>query len=176
MSEATQERKLPFLILVAVVLFLPFLGKGGLLASAIIAAALVGSPLFVLIGIATLGSLFLWSGFRDPTQFTIIIEGIRSLADSPTLLAIPFFIMSGAVMSKGHISQRLIEFAQAFIGWVPGGMAMSGVIACMLFAAISGSSPATVVAIGSMMGPALILEGYNERFSHGLLTQSLIHI
>ena len=172
MTEAVKERKLPFLIILLLVLFLPFLGKGGLLASAIIAAALVGSPLFVLIGIATLGSLFLWSGFRDPTQFTIIIEGIRSLADSPTLLAIPFFIMSGAVMSRGQISQRLIDFAQALIGWVPGGMAMSGVIACMLFAAISGSSPATVVAIGSMMGPALILAGYQERFSHGLLTSA----
>lgn len=172
MTEAVRERKLPFLIVVFIILFLPFLGKGGLLASAIIAAALVGSPLFVLIGIATLGSLFLWSDFREPVQFTIIIEGIRSLADSPTLLAIPFFIMSGAVMSRGHISQRLVEFAQAMIGWVPGGMAMSGVIACMLFAAISGSSPATVVAIGSMMGPALIVAGYQERFSHGLLTSA----
>jgi len=171
MSEA-RERKLPFLILIAVVLFLPFLGKGGVLAAAIIAAALVGAPLFVLIGIATLGSLFLWSGFRDPIQFTIVIEGIRSLADSPTLLAIPFFIMSGAVMSRGQISQRLVDFAQALIGWVPGGMAMSGVIACMLFAAISGSSPATVVAIGTMMGPALIAAGYQERFSHGLLTSA----
>jgi C4-dicarboxylate transporter DctM subunit len=167
-----RERKLPFFIILALVVFLPFLGKGGILASAILGAALVGSPLFVLIGVATLGSLFLWSGFRDLNQFTIVIEGIRSLADSPTLLAIPFFIMSGAVMSKGQISQRLIEFAQAFIGWVPGGMAMSGVLACMLFAAISGSSPATVVAIGSMMGPALIAEGYNERFSHGLLTSA----
>lgn len=169
---AGKERKLPLLIILALVVFLPFLGKGGLLASALIAAALIGSPLFVLIGIATLGSLFLWSDFRDLAQFSIIIEGIRSLADSPTLLAIPFFIMSGAVMSKGQISQRLVDFAQAFIGWVPGGMAMSAVIACMLFAAISGSSPATVVAIGSMMGPALISAGYQERFSHGLLTSA----
>jgi C4-dicarboxylate transporter DctM subunit len=172
MTGKPRERWLPFIIIVALVIFLPFLGKGGLLAAAIIAAALVGSPLFVLIGIGTLGSLFLWSHFRDINQFTIIIEGIRSLADSPTLLAIPFFIMSGAVMSRGQISQRLIDFAQALIGWVPGGMAMSGVIACMLFAAISGSSPATVVAIGSMMGPALIAAGYQERFSHGLLTSA----
>ena len=167
-----KKRKLPFLIFVGLILFLPFLGKGGLLAAAILAAAIVGSPLFVLIGIGTLGALFLWSGFREPVEFTILIEGIRSLADSPTLLAIPFFIMSGAVMSKGQISQRLVDFAQAFIGWVPGGMAMSAVIACMLFAAISGSSPATVVAIGSMMGPALVAAGYQERFSHGLLTSA----
>ncbi len=171
MTEA-KPRKLPFLIFLGLIVFLPFLGKGGILASAILAAAIIGSPLFVLIGIGTLGSLFLWSGFREPVEFTILIEGIRSLADSPTLLAIPFFIMSGAVMSKGQISQRLVDFAQAFIGWVPGGMAMSGVVACMLFAAISGSSPATVVAIGSMMGPALVVAGYQERFSHGLLTSA----
>lgn len=166
------KSKLPFLVIVALIILLPFLGKGGILAAAILAAAVLGSPLFVLIGIGTLGSLYLWTGFRSLEQYAIIIEGIRSLADSPTLLAIPFFIMSGAVMSKGKISQRLIEFAQAFIGWLPGGMAMSGVIACMLFAAISGSSPATVVAIGSMMGPALIAAGYQERFSHGLLTSA----
>ncbi|MGB8330957.1 MAG: TRAP transporter large permease [Polyangiales bacterium] len=171
MTEA-RERKLTLFIILALIVLLPFLGKGGLLASVIIAAALVGSPLFVLIGTGTLGSLFLWSDFREISHFSIVIEGIRSLADSPTLLAIPFFIMSGAVMSKGQISHRLIDFAQSFIGWVPGGMAMSGVLACMLFAAISGSSPATVVAIGSMMGPALIAEGYRERFSHGLLTSA----
>lgn len=171
MTEA-RNRKLPFLIILALVIFLPFLGKGGILASVLLAGALVGSPLFVLIGIGTLGSLFLWSDFRSLTEFSIVIEGIRSLADSPTLLAIPFFIMSGAVMSRGQISQRLVDFAQAFIGWIPGGMAMSAVIACMLFAAISGSSPATVVAIGSMMGPSLIAAGYRERFSHGLLTSA----
>ena len=71
MTEAVKERKLPFLIIVLIILFLPFLGKGGLLAAAILAAALVGSPLFVLIGIGTLGSLFLWSHFRDISQYTI---------------------------------------------------------------------------------------------------------
>jgi C4-dicarboxylate transporter DctM subunit len=171
MTEA-RNRKLPFLVVVAIILFLPFLGKGGLLAAAVLAAALIGSPLFVLMGLATFGSLFLWSGFREVVQFSIVIEGIRSLADSPTLLAIPFFIMSGAIMSRGQISHRLIDFAQALIGWLPGGMAMSAVLACMLFAAISGSSPATVVAIGSMMGPALIAAGYQERFAHGLLTSA----
>ena len=113
-----KERKLPLLIMIAIVLFLPFLGKGGLLASAIIAAALVGSPLFVLIGIATLGSLFLWSDFREPQQFTIVIEGIRSLADSPTLLAIPFFIMSGAngIANHPHIPAGQIELIAAGLG------------------------------------------------------------
>ena len=74
-----RERKLPFLITLAIIIFLPFLGKGGLLAATILAAALVGSPLFVLIGIGTLGSLFLWSGFTDINQFSIIIEGSSRL-------------------------------------------------------------------------------------------------
>ena len=95
-----REKKLPFLIFCAIVLFLPFLGKGGVLASAIIAAALVGAPLFVLIGIATLGSLFLWSGFRDPTQFTIIIEGIRSRRASINSLLRSFLYSASLVCPR----------------------------------------------------------------------------
>ncbi|MEZ4287050.1 MAG: TRAP transporter large permease [Polyangiales bacterium] len=169
---AQARRPYAFIVIVALIIALPFLGKGGILAALLLAGALFGSPLFVLIGAATVASLVLFSGARHVEDFTDLIEGIRSLADNPTLLAIPFFIMSGAVMSKGQISQRLINFAQSFVGWIPGGMAISAVIACMLFAAISGSSPATVVAIGSMMGPALIAAGFNERFSHGLVTSA----
>lgn len=162
----------PFALVLCVAVGLAFLGKGGLLASAILLAALMGAPLFVIIGLVTVLSFILWGGFRQMSEFSVLIERIRSLADNPTLLAIPLFIMSGAVMSKGHISRRLIDFALALVGWIPGGLAMSGVIACMLFAAISGSSPATVIAIGAMMGPTLLKAGYSERFSHGLLTSA----
>src|SRR5690606_17660309 len=151
---------------------LPFLGKGGILASAILAMAMLGVPLFVIIGVVTVLCLVLWAGHTEPTQFVTIIERIRSLADSPNLLAVPLFIMSGAIMSRGQISVRLVEFARALVGWFPGGLAISAVVACMLFAAISGSSPATVVAIGAMMGPTLIKNNYDEKFSHGLVTSA----
>jgi C4-dicarboxylate transporter DctM subunit len=160
-----------FIVLLAIVA-LPFFGSGGLLAAAILAMALLGEPLFVLIGVATVICLVLYAGFDNISQFSVLIERIRSLADSPPLLAIPLFIMSGAIMSEGAISRRLVDFAKALIGWLPGGLAISAVMACMLFAAISGSSPATVVAIGAMMGPTLIANNYSERFSHGLVTSA----
>jgi C4-dicarboxylate transporter, DctM subunit len=168
-----EARKLvPFAIVLAVIALLPLLGKGGILASAIIACALLGAPLFVIITFATVLCFVLWAGYTDLSQLTVLVERVRTLSDNSTLLAIPLFIMSGAVMSRGEISKRLIDFARALVGWIPGGLAMSAVIACMLFAAISGSSPATVVAIGAMMGPTLLEHGYKQRFSHGLLTSA----
>jgi C4-dicarboxylate transporter DctM subunit len=173
MTSATARKLHPvFLIVVVAIVALPFLGSGGLLTAAILAMALLGEPLFVLIGVATVLCLILYAGFDDISQFSVLIERIRSLADSPPLLAIPLFIMSGAIMSEGAISRRLVDFAKALIGWLPGGLAISAVIACMLFAAISGSSPATVVAIGAMMGPTLIDNRYSEHFSHGLVTSA----
>ena len=174
MTAAQQVRKNPigFLIALVLIVSLPFLGNGGLLASALVAVALLGAPLFVLIGVLTVLSYVLWADVGDIIDRGTLIERIRTLSDSPTLLAIPLFIMSGTVMSKGQISVRLVEWAKALVGWIPGGLAMSAVLACILFAAISGSSPATVVAIGAMMGPNLIKAGYNERFSHGLLTSA----
>jgi C4-dicarboxylate transporter, DctM subunit len=90
--------------------------------------------------------------------------------DNFTLMAIPFFILSADLMRFGGISNRLINFAKVLVGWVSGGLAMAGVMACAFFAAISGSSPATVAAIGSLMIPALIEAGYDKYFSVGLLT------
>ncbi len=165
-------RNIAFIVVIALAVLLPFTGKGGLLAGIVIGAAVIGAPLFVILGVATISAFALWSGFSEVGEYIDLMEAIRTLADSPTLLAIPFFMMSGAVMSKGQISQRLIEFALAFVGWIPGGLAMSAVVSCMLFAAISGSSPATVVAIGSMMGPTLIAAGYSDKFAHGLVTSS----
>ena len=94
------------------------------------------------------------------------------LCFSLLLLAIPFFIVAGSIMTKGAIARRLIDFVNALVGWFPGGLAIAGVLACIFFAAISGSSPATVVAIGSVMIPALIKAGYGKKFSLGLITVS----
>jgi C4-dicarboxylate transporter DctM subunit len=166
-------RSIAFYVGIALVVLLPLLlGKGGMLASAVLAMAMLGTPLFVIIGVATVLCFVLWSDVTDLAGLSVLIERIRGLADAKVLLAVPFFIMAGAVMAKGEISRRLVEFARALVGWCPGGLAISAVIACMLFAAISGSSPATVIAIGAMVGPALIASGYQERFSQGLLTSA----
>jgi C4-dicarboxylate transporter DctM subunit len=173
-ERAAEVRKSPLgiAIVLATAIGLCFLGKGGIVGGVVLLTALLGAPLFVLLGVITVTCYVLYAGRSEPVEFLNLIERIRTLADQPTLLAIPFFIMSGAVMSQGQISSRLIDFARACVGWVPGGLAMSAVLACVFFAAISGSSPATVVAIGGMMGPTLLARGYPERFSHGLLASA----
>jgi C4-dicarboxylate transporter, DctM subunit len=100
----------------------------------------------------------------------IVAQRMFSGMDNFTLMAIPFFILAADLMRFGGISQRLIQFAKVLVGWISGGLAMAGVMACAFFAAISGSSPATVAAIGSLMIPALIQAGYDKYFSVGLLT------
>ncbi|HSL62445.1 MAG TPA: TRAP transporter large permease subunit [Desulfotignum sp.] len=128
----------------------------------------LGVPIAVILGVTTLVSLV----FFSTTPLTIITQQLFNALDQFVLLAIPFFILAGAIMTRGGIARRLIAFVNALVGWFPGGLAMAGILACIFFAAISGSSPATVVAIGSIMIPALIKAGYGERFSLGLITVS----
>jgi C4-dicarboxylate transporter, DctM subunit len=128
----------------------------------------LGLPIAVILGVTTLVSLVFFSS----TPLTIITQQLFNALDQFVLLAIPFFILAGAVMTRGGIARRLIAFVNALVGWFPGGLAMAGILACIFFAAISGSSPATVVAIGSIMIPALIKAGYGEKFSLGLITVS----
>ncbi len=129
---------------------------------------LAGVPIAVILGTTTAVSLF----FYTTTPLHIITQQLFNALDKFVLLAIPFFILAGSIMTRGGIARRLINFVNALVGWFPGGLAMAGILACIFFAAISGSSPATVVAIGSIMIPALIKAGYGERFSLGLITVS----
>jgi len=103
---------------------------------------------------------------------TSLIQQLFNGLDNFVLLGVPFFILAGNIMAEGAISDRLVGVMRLFVGRFTGGLAMASVLACMFFAAISGSSPATVIAIGSIMMPALIKEGYGDRFSIGLLTSS----
>jgi C4-dicarboxylate transporter DctM subunit len=129
---------------------------------------ILGVPIAVILGVTTMVSLIFFSS----TPLHIITQQLFNALDKFILLAIPFFILAGAIMTRGGIAKKLIAFVNALVGWFPGGLAMAGILACIFFAAISGSSPATVVAIGSIMIPALIKAGYGERFSLGLITVS----
>jgi len=128
----------------------------------------LGVPIAVILGVTTMISLVFFSS----TPLQIISQQLFNALDNFVLLAIPFFILAGSIMTRGGIARKLIAFVNALVGWFPGGLAMAGILACIFFAAISGSSPATVVAIGSIMIPALIKAGYGERFSLGLITVS----
>ena len=128
----------------------------------------LGMPIAVILGVTTLGCLV----FFTSTPLHIITQQLFNALDNFVLLAIPFFILAGSIMTRGSIARKLIAFVNSLVGWFPGGLAMAGVLACIFFAAISGSSPATVVAIGSIMIPALVKAGYDEKFSIGLITVS----
>jgi|TARA_R110001583_G_scaffold195480_1_gene374073 C4-dicarboxylate transporter DctM subunit len=109
-----------------------------------------------------------WLG--APTNPGQVVRSIVTALDSFPLLAVPLFILAGEIMTQGGLARRLFSFADAVFGRFRGGLAMSTVAACMLFGAISGSSPATVAAIGSMAVPLLVARGYDLRFSTALIT------
>lgn len=129
---------------------------------------LLGAPLFAALAVLTLGCVhFLGDGF-----LTDIAADMFNAVNKDVLLAIPFFVVAGQVMTEGSIARRIIAVARAWLGWMPAGLAVTAVGACVFFAAISGSSPVTLIAIGSVLFPALVKEGYSEKFSLGLLTSA----
>ncbi len=99
---------------------------------------------------------------------TAVVQQTATGIDSFVLLAIPFFILSGVLMGRGGIAQRIIEFAKTLVGWFPGGLAFVNVVGCMLFGSIAGSSAAAVSAIGGFMIPSMKKEGYSREFSTAL--------
>jgi C4-dicarboxylate transporter, DctM subunit len=109
--------------------------------------------------------------FLDIPLQAVVLQLFNGM-DNFILLAIPFFILAGNIMAEGSISKKLVLSMQLLVGRLPGGMAIAAIMACIFFAAISGSSPATVIAIGSIMIPALVKHGYDEKFATGLLTSS----
>ncbi|MBL8919148.1 MAG: TRAP transporter large permease subunit [Myxococcaceae bacterium] len=144
-----------------------FTGKVGFLVFAIILASLLlGLPLFVLMG----GIGVMCIGLLTSDDLPVAVRKVLELAGKEVLLAIPFFVVAGELMTQGTLARRLIDFMRAAFGWIPGGLAVSAVAGCVFFAAISGSSPVTVVAIGSIMVPALLKASYPKDFSVGLLT------
>ncbi len=144
-----------------------------LLVAVVLALALMGSRLFVIVGVATALSFVLFVGGDDTVlQLDRIVTKMESLTGKNVFLSIPFFVASGAIMTKGGIAKRLTDLARELVGWLPGGLAVASIIACIVFAAISGSSPVTLVAVGGVMFPALIASGYPDRFSIGIIASA----
>jgi len=125
-------------------------------------------PIFVVLSLSTLAAFALHSAIPLQTIVQRLFAGLDKFA----LMAIPFFIVAANVMSAGGMSRRIIAVANVLVGPLPGGLAMATVVACMFFGAISGSSPATVVAMGSLLYPALVQAGYDRRFAIGLVVAS----
>ncbi len=128
----------------------------------------LGAQLFLIIGALSLILFFLYG---DVELFSLI-KTMFDTVNKSALLSIPLYVFAGAVMSRGEIAKRLIDLAMAAFGWLKGGLAVGAVLACVFFAAISGSSPVTLIAIGTIMYPAMMKYGYPEKMSLGVLTVS----
>jgi C4-dicarboxylate transporter DctM subunit len=137
---------------------------------AIAALAAIGAPLFVIVGAATALCLSIFTELGSFSDLRVLVQHIENLATKQEFLAIPLFMASGAIMTKGGMARRLVELMRELLAGFPGGLAVAAVAACMVFAAISGSSPVTLIAVGSMMFPALLQSRYPENFSLGLVT------
>ena len=126
---------------------------------------LLGIPIAVALGMSSVLTILLFGRDSLPSLALKLFE----TSEHFTLLAIPFFILSGAFMTTGGVARRMIRFAIDCIGHLRGGLAMASVLACMLFAAVSGSSPATVVAVGSIVIAGMVKAGYTQNFAAGVI-------
>jgi len=125
----------------------------------------LGMPVAVALGLSSLLTIML---FAQDSLASLALK-LYETSEHYTLLAIPFFILGGAFMTTGGVAKRMIRFANACIGHLRGGLAMASVMACMLFAAVSGSSPATVVAVGSIVIAGMVKAGYPQPFAAGVI-------
>ena len=133
----------------------------------LIVLAFLGSPLFSIIGAIAL----LAFTAVDIDTSAIIVEMYR-LASQPTLIAIPLFTFAGYILAESNTPKRLVALSQAFFGWIQGGLAIVALVSCAIFTAFTGASGVTIIALGGLLYPILLKEGYNEKFSLGLLTTS----
>lgn len=137
-----------------------------LLFALIIGLLMFGVPIAVALGLSSI--LFLLV-FSDSSLASVAQTFYEAMAGHYTLLAIPFFILASSFMSTGGVAKRIIRFSISLVGHFSGGLAIAGVFACMLFAALSGSSPATVVAIGTIVIAGMRQVGYSKDFAAGVI-------
>ncbi len=134
----------------------------------LVALMLTGMPVSIALGLTVLTFLFVMTDVPTEAVALKLFTGIESFE----IMAVPFFILAGNFLTHGGVAKRMIRFATAMVGHWHGGLGLAGVVACALFAAVSGSSPATVVAIGSIMLPAMVAQGFPKRFGAGVIATS----
>ena len=132
------------------------------------ALMVTGMPVSIALGLTVLSFLF---GFTDVPLESVALKLFTGI-EKFEIMAIPFFILAGNFLTHGGVARRMINFATAMVGHWHGGLGLGGVVACALFAAVSGSSPATVVAIGSILLPAMAKAGFPKRFGAGVIATS----
>lgn len=131
----------------------------------IIICAICGAPLFIIFGALAM----LMFGIHGIDPQAVIIEMFR-LASAPTLIAIPLFTFAGYILAESKTPARLVGLYKALFGWMPGGLAICAFVICAFFTSLNGASGVTIIAIGGLIYPLLLQEGYKDRFAMGLLT------
>src|SRR6195256_2834381 len=134
----------------------------------LIALMLTGMPISIALGLTVLTFLYTMTQVPIEAVALKLFTGIENFE----IMAIPFFILAGNFLTHGGVARRMIAFATSMVGHWYGGLGLAGVVACALFAAISGSSPATVVAIGAIILPAMVQQGFPKRFGAGVIATS----
>jgi len=142
--------------------------NGIIIFAVLLALMLTGMPVSISLGLTVLTFIF---GFTQVPLESVALKLFTGI-EKFEIMAIPFFILAGNFLTHGGVARRMINFATSMVGHWHGGLALAGVLACALFAAVSGSSPATVVAIGSILLPAMTKAGFPNKFGAGVITTS----
>ncbi|MBU9338252.1 TRAP transporter large permease [Burkholderia multivorans] len=143
-------------------------GKSAFIFCLLIGLLLTGMPVSIALGLTVLTYLFTMTAVPIESVALKLFTGIENFE----IMAIPFFILAGGFLTHGGVARRMIAFATSIVGHMHGGLGLAGVLACAMFAAISGSSPATVMAIGSILLPAMVRQGFPNRFGAGVIATS----
>ena len=133
----------------------------------IVFSALLGTPLFIVIA-----ALALISFHAVDIDISVVIIEMTRLADTPLLISLPLFIFAGTMLSESGTPERILKLSRLLLGWMPGGLAVISLSVCAVFTAFTGASGVTIFALGGLLLPALIKDGYSDRFSLGLITSS----
>lgn len=129
--------------------------------------ALLGTPLFIVIS-----ALALLSFYSEGIDISVVIIEMSRLSDTPLLLSLPLFIFAGTLLSESGTPRRMLNLSRLLLGWMPGGLAVVCLAVCAVFTAFTGASGVTIFALGGLLFPALVKDGYSQRFSLGLITSS----
>ncbi len=168
-EQFSKQKAAKWLLCIAAALgAIALLGSVGVVFALLLLLMLTGMPISIALGLTVLSFLFFFTEIPTEAVAMKLFTGIEKFE----IMAIPFFILAGNFLTHGGVAKRMINFATSMVGHLYGGLALSGVIACALFAAVSGSSPATVVAIGSILLPAMVKAGFPKRFGAGVITTS----
>lgn len=133
----------------------------------LVGLAFGGTPLFIVIA-----AFALLSFYGVGIDLSVVIIEMTRLSQTPMLVSLPLFIFSGMLLSESHAPQRLLQLSKAFFSWLPGGLGIISLIVCAVFTAFTGASGITIVALGGLLLPALLKDGYDKTFSLGLITSS----